>query len=94
VRTRGAVHLDVEAGGEGVDHGAGEAGLGLDVDRDAAAVVPYLHGGVLVQDHVDVVAVAAERLIDGVVDDLPQAVHQPAAVGRADVHAGALPHGL
>ena len=36
------------------------------------------------------VAVPAERLVDGVVDDLPEAVHEPARVGRADVHAGAL----
>ena len=31
---------------------------------------------------------AAERLVDRVVDNLPQAVHQPPGVGRADVHRG------
>ena len=115
-----AVDLDVEAGGQGVDHGgadavqtaggrvraaaelaagvqlghddldAGQAGLGLDVDRDAAAVVPDLDGAVVVEDHLDVVAVAAQGLVDGVVDDLPEAVHEAAAVGGPDVHAGAL----
>ena len=35
-------------------------------------------------------AVAGEGLVDGVVDDLPQAVHETARVGRADVHAGPL----
>ena len=43
---------------------------------------------------VDLGAVAAERLVDGVVDDLPEAVHEAAGVGRADVHAGALAHRL
>ena len=75
-----AVDLDVEPGGQRVDHGgadavqtagggvgaaaelaagvqlghhdldAGQAGLGLDVDRDAAAVVPDLDRAVVVQD--------------------------------------------
>ena len=36
------------------------------------------------------VAVAGEGLVDGVVDDLPDAVHEAARVGRADVHARAL----
>ncbi|GGF32570.1 hypothetical protein GCM10011519_02470 [Marmoricola endophyticus] len=36
----------------------------------------------------------AERLVDAVVDDLPQAVGQTAGVGRADVHARALADGL
>lgn len=119
-----AVHLDVETGGQGVDHGgadavqaaggrvgaaaelaarvqlghhdldAGQAGLRLDVDRDAAAVVADLDRAVVVQDDLDVVAVASQRLVDGVVDDLPQAVHQTAAVGGSDVHARALAYGL
>lgn len=86
-RVRAAAELaaGVQLGHDDLD--AGQAGLGLDVDGDAAAVVPDLHGAVLVQDDLDVVAVAAERLVDGVVDDLPQAVHQAAAVGGADVHA-------
>ena len=33
---------------------------------------------------------AGQRLVDAVVDDLPQAVHEPAGVGGADVHARAL----
>jgi hypothetical protein len=38
----------------------------------------------------DVRSVAAERLVDRVVDDLPQAVHETARVGRADIHSGTL----
>ncbi|GAA3215789.1 hypothetical protein GCM10020256_17590 [Streptomyces thermocoprophilus] len=82
----------VQLGHDDLD--AGQAGLGLDVDRDAPAVVPDLDGAVVVEDDLDVVAVAAEGLVDGVVDDLPEAVRQAAAVGRADVHARALAYGL
>lgn len=72
------------------DLDTGESGLRLDVDGDAAAVVPDLHGSVVVEDDLDVVAVATESLVDRVVDDLPDAVHQAAAVGGPDVHTGAL----
>ena len=37
---------------------------------------------------------AGERLVDAVVDDLPQALHETAGVGGADVHARALAHRL
>ena len=67
-----------------------EPGARLDVDRDAARAVAHLDAAVGVQDDVDARAVAAEGLVDGVVDDLPEAVHEAAGVGRADVHAGAL----
>lgn len=74
------------------DFDTGQAGLGLHVDRDAAAVVPDLDGVVVVKDDLDVIAVAAESLVDRVVDDLPEAVHEAAAVSRPDVHPGALTH--
>jgi hypothetical protein len=72
----------------------GQAGARLDVDRDAPAVVPDLHRAVGVQVDLDPGAVPAQRLVHGVVDDLPEAVDQPAGVGRADVHARALPDRL
>jgi hypothetical protein len=71
-----------------------EAGPRLLVDRDAAAVVDDLRRPVVAQGHVNGLTVTAQRLVDGVVDDLPQAVHQPARVGRADVHPRPLTHGL
>lgn len=92
VRAASELAARVQLGHHDLD--ARHACLGLHVDRDAAAVVPHLHRGVVVQDHLDVVTVAPEGLVHGVVDDLPQAVHQTAAVGRADVHAGALAYGL
>ena len=73
---------------------AGQAGLRLHVDGNAAPVVAHLRGPVGVQHHVQFGAVAAERLVHAVVDDLPEAVHHAAAIGGADVHAGPLAHGF
>src|SRR5690606_16005550 len=38
----------------------------------------------------DLGSVPAEGLVDGIVDDLPQAVHETTGIGRADIHAGSL----
>ena len=65
-----------------------------DPDGDAAAVVDDRDGVVGVDRDVDARAVAGERLVDGVVDDLVDEVVQPAHAGRADVHAGSLAHRL
>ena len=47
------------------------------------------------QHHVDAVAIAGQRLVDGVVDDLVDHVVQARAViGVADIHARALAHGV
>src|SRR5690606_12631724 len=78
----------VQLGEDDLD--AREAGARLDVDGDAARAVVHLDGPVLVQHDVDPVAVASQGLVHRVVDDLPQAVHEAAAVGGPDVHARAL----
>lgn len=80
--------LGVQLGHHDLD--AGQARLGLDIDGDAPPVVPDLHGVVVVEDDLDVIAVTTQGLVDGVVDDLPEAVHEAAAVGGPDVHPGAL----
>ena len=56
-RVRAAAELaaGVQLGHDDLD--AGQAGLGLDVDRDAAAVVAHLDRAVVVQHDLDVVAV-------------------------------------
>ena len=46
------------------------------------------------QDHLDPIAVPTEGLVDSVIDDLPEAVHEAATVGGSDVHPGPLTHGL
>ncbi len=76
------------------DLDAGQPGARLGVDRHPAAVVAHLHRPVGVEEHVDAVAVAAQGLVDGVVDDLPQAVHEAAGVGGPDVHPRAFANGL
>ena len=73
---------------------AGRPSAGDDVDRDAAAVVDHAHAAVGQQRDLDVVAVAGQGLVDGVVDDLVHQVVQAALAGGADVHAGALADGL
>ncbi len=89
-RIRGAAELAarVQLGEDDLD--AGQAGARLGVDRDAAALVEDLDGAVGVQDHLDAVPRAGQGLVDRVVDDLPEAVHEALAVARADIHAGAL----
>lgn len=59
---------------------AGQPALLLGVDRDTAAVVLYLDRVILVQDHGDLGAVSGQGLVDGVIDDFPHAVHEPARV--------------
>ena len=42
----------------------------------------------------DPLAMARQRLVDRIVDDLPKTVHESATVIGPDVHAGALADGL
>src|SRR5215472_8494245 len=67
-----------------------ETGPGLDVDRNAPAIVTYLGRMIRVQDDLDLAARPVQGLVDRVVDDLPQAVEHAPAVSRPDVHAGPL----
>ena len=62
------------------------------VDRDAAAVVGDAHAAVGQQRHVDARADAGHRLVDRVVDDLPDQVVQAGRAGRTDVHARPFAH--
>jgi len=57
---------------------AREPGTWLHIDGDAAAVVMHLDRAVGAQDHRDLGAPPAEGLVDRVVQDLPQAVHEAA----------------
>src|SRR5690349_13933819 len=76
------------------DLDAGEPRLRLDVHRDTAAVVVHLDRAVGVEDHLDVVPKTREGLIDRVVDDLPEAVHEATGIRGTDVHTGTLADSL
>ena len=67
----------------------GEPGLLVDLNRDTTAIVGDLDHVAVQQFDDDGLAVAAQSLVDGVVDDLPDQVVQPPRGGRPDVHAGA-----
>ena len=77
----------------GVQHGhddlerAAPALVGHRGHGDAAAVVGHRARAVGVEDDLDPVAVARERLVDAVVDHLVHEVVQTARPGGADVHA-------
>ena len=78
---------------DGVNDGdGGQAGIGLNVHGDAAAVIRDLNDVVLEDLHLDVVAVAGQRFIDGVVHDLVDQMMQAPLAGGADIHARALAH--
>src|SRR5665647_1284905 len=75
----------------GEDHlDTGQTRAWLKVDRNASPVVADLHRTVGHQRHFDAVTHAGQRLVDRIVDDLPHAVHEPARVGGADIHARTL----
>src|SRR5690606_29998422 len=79
----------VQDGQHHLDGRLGRVG-GVRVDGDAAAVVIHADAAVLEDGHLDVVGVAGQRLVDGVVDDLVHEVVQTAGTSGADVHARAL----
>ena len=65
----------------------------MDVGRNAAAVVRDGHGLIGVDGDDDAVAMAGQRLVDGVIHDLENHVVQAGAViGVTDVHAGSFAH--
>ena len=88
VRSAAELAAGVELGEHDLD--ARETRLGLDVDGDAAGSVAHLDALVGVQDHRDLGTVTAQRLVDRVVDDLPEAMHEATGVGGTDVHTGTL----
>ena len=82
----------------GVEHGhhdlRGRLAAHVPVDRNAAAVVGDRHGVVDVQRHPDGVAVAGERLVDGVVDHLVHEMMESLHAGGTDVHRRTLADGV
>ncbi len=68
--------------------------FGMEVDRYAAAVVLDRARAVGEQNDANVVRVARQRFVHGVVDRLVDELVQAALGGVPDVHAGALAHGV
>ena len=86
----------------GVQHGEDDLGRtlalvragGIRIDRDAAPVVVDADAAVGQQGDPDARAVARHRLVDSVVDDLPDEVVKTGQTGGSDVHAGPLADGV
>ena len=83
----------------GVEHGVHHfqgrpSGLGLDVHGDTPAVVGDGDGIAGIDGDGDVLAVAGQSLVDGVVHDLIDQVVQARGGGRADIHTRPLAHRL
>src|SRR5207253_7825330 len=68
--------------------------LWLQVDGDAATVVGHGNRAVGMDDDLDTVGVASQRLVNRVVDELVDHVVQPVDIGVADVHARAAANSL
>ena len=92
VRAAAELAAGVQPGQHDLD--AGQTGLRLDVDRDAAAVVAHLDARVGVQDDLDVSPCPASASSTALSMISHMQCMQPAGVGRPDVHARALAHGL
>ena len=73
---------------------SGASGLGLDIHGDAASVVPDRDRVAGVDRDHDVIAVAGQGLVDGIVHDLIDQMVQTGLRGGADVHAGTLANRL
>ena len=84
------------AGVQGGEHhlDAGNAVFGMNVDGDAAAIIANGDRAVHVDGNVDLVAMAGEMLVDGVVQDLGNAVMERPFIRAADIHAGLFTHGF
>src|SRR5262245_23539946 len=66
----------------------------MHLDRDPTAVVTNLDAAVLKDLHVDFRRVSSHRLVNGVVDYLPDEVVQTTFSGGADIHARTFADGL
>ena len=90
----GAVELaaGVERGEDDFERGA--VLRGVHIDGNAAAFVLDGERAVGVDDDVNLVAVASEGLVDGVIDDFVDEVVVAAFARVADIHGGAFAHGL
>ena len=60
------------------------------IDGNASTVISNRSRMIRVQSNIDCVTETLEGLINGIINNFPQAVHKATVVRRTDVHAGAL----
>ena len=91
-----AAAAELAAGVEdGKDHlQSGLAGLGLNVHRDASAVIGDGDDVSVPDGHFNPIAVARQSLVNGVVHNLIHQMMETGGGGGADVHARTLPDGF
>jgi hypothetical protein len=66
----------------------------MHVHGNATTVVTDGHGTVYVDGYLNLAAKPGEMLVDGIVQDLEDAMMQAALIGVADIHSGAFAHRL
>ena len=66
----------------------------MHLHRDTTAVIDDLDAAILTEGDDDLVGITCHRLIDGVVNDLPNQVVQATGTCGADVHSRALADSL
>ena len=67
---------------------------GMHIYRDSAAVIADPQTPICLDGNFDMVAIAGQSLVDGVVDYLVYQVVQTALPGRTDIHTGAFAYCL
>ena len=68
--------------------------LGMNIDGDAAAIVPDGNGAIDVNGNVNVLAIAGQMFVDGVVEHLEDTMVQPPFIRVAYVHPRAFADGF
>ncbi len=68
--------------------------LRMFIDRDTPPVIFHRAGPVVAQGDDDMVAIAVDRLVDGIVERFPHQMMQSVGVGPSDIHAGPNPNRL
>ena len=61
--------------------------LGMLVHRHASAVVQHLYAVIFVDGDLNIIAIARQRFVHGVVHDLVDTVMKSSGAGRTDIHA-------
>ena len=59
----------------------GKSGLWFNINRDTTTVISNSDASILIELNSDVFAVSSQRLVNAVIDDFPEAVHESAAIG-------------